>query len=120
MATRMTRKLAVSTVLAYAKDNGFDDEEVIEVVEKVLDSFSRKPSSKPVNKTRVANEVRANALYDLAPEGESFDFHFVINALNDPEVATPQKVTGIMKVGIDLGLFTKSKDKKATVYTKVC
>lgn len=120
MAQRITRKVAITTILTYATDNGFDDNDVIEVVNKVIASFDKKPTTKPINKTRVANEGFASKLYEIAKTlDEGFDFHYVINTLDTPEVATPQKVTGIMKCGIEMGLFEKYTDKKRTMYRAI-
>lgn len=111
MTNKMTRVQALEVAVACV-----DNAEAREVLAHMAEQL-RKPKAKTatVSKTRLENEAVVRKLYDIAPD-TGFDSKFVMERTT---AMTPQKVVGIMRVGIELGLFEKFKDGKRTVYKAV-
>lgn len=117
MAVKITRKVAITTILQYAIDNGFDDNDIIEVANKVIDSFTTKKSNKPaINKTYIANVATAKAIHAIVIEDgiDSIDNKWIVTNIDD--INTPQKATAVMKVAINEGLFTRVQNGKNISY----
>jgi len=117
--TEMTRVQALATAIDLINDYVDDPRatEAVAVLAHMKEQLA-KPKAKgepTVSKTRLDNEATVRALYAKVGT-EPFDGKYVIEHTT---AMTPQKVVGIMKAGIELGLFEKFKDGKQTLYYKV-
>lgn len=114
---KMTRATAIALAIAAFEDSNVPTEvEALEVLRKMYEQLTKpKAASTAKSKTALENEGTARQLYALAPEG-TFDSKYV---MEHTTAMTPQKVVGIMRVGIALGLFEKLKEGKKTVYRKI-
>ena len=75
-----------------------------------------KPRKATASKTRIQNENLARKVYNVV-EG-SVTSKDVAN-LGITGISSSQKATAVMNVAVNLGLFSKAKDSKRLVYTKV-
>ena len=116
---KVTRANATTEIVEFAKANGYDNAEVLEVMDKIVASFNRKPAEKQVSKARIKNENVVEKLWKLAQNVDSFTWKWAVENLNDPEVQTSQKIVAIMRLGIELGKFEKIKDGKNTLYKSI-
>jgi len=119
---KMTRAEALEQVIDFISDeDNISEPEEWEEALKVLKNMHTqltKPRAASTSKSKTAleNEATARKLYEITPAGTVFDSKFV---MEHTMAMTPQKVVGIMKVGIALGLFEKFKEGKQTVYRKL-
>ena len=117
--TKVTRKSATAIILQFAIEQGFDNEEVIDVMNKILASYDR-PTRKVESKAHKMNMNYVTKIYEKAlAYGEFFDGNWVRDTLCDPNVRTPQKVTAIMRLGVQEGLFEKVAEKKKVLYKAI-
>jgi formaldehyde-activating enzyme involved in methanogenesis len=110
---KMTRAQALTAAIAYAEQDG--NAECVDVLKKMLTSIT-KPRKATTSKTRIQNENLARKVYD-AVEGAVTSKD--VAALGIAGIPSSQKATAVMNVAVDLGLFSKAKDGKCLVYTKV-
>ena len=111
---KMTRAQALTTAIAYAEQDG--NAECVDVLKKMLTSITR-PRKATTNKTRIQNATLARKVYD-AVEGAVTSKD--VAALGIAGISSSQKATAVMNVAVnDLYLFTKVKNGKCLVYTKV-
>lgn len=109
--TTITRKAALEFAIA-----NLDNAEVCAVLQKMLDSIS-KPRKATTSKARVKNENLAMWVLVHAPEG-SVTTKDVVN-LGNPEIATTQKASAVLRVAVEQGLFEKIVDGKKVSYRKL-
>lgn len=109
--TTITRKAA----LEFAITN-LDNPEVCAVLQKMLDSIS-KPRKATISKARAKNENLAMWLLVHASDGE-ITTKDVVN-LGNPEIATTQKASAVLRVAVEQGLFEKIVDGKKVSYRKL-
>ncbi len=109
--TTITRKAALEFAIA-----NLDNVEVCAVLQKMLDSIS-KPRKATTSKARVKNESLAKWLHVHASEGE-ITTKEVVNYGN-PEIATTQKASAVLRVAVEQGLFEKVVDGKKVSYRKL-
>lgn len=121
--TGITYVSALATILNFAKDNGFDNNEVIEKVQKLIDqkSKAKTPSGKSV--ARKTNEAIADLLIGEmdVKNVTKVDNKWVRD--NVEGVNTAAKATAVLNVAVDMGLLERHiKSKNATrntlYYTK--
>ena len=118
--TKVTRKAATTAILEFAIEHGYDNQEVVDVMHRILATYEKRPTHKVESKAYKMNLNYVTALYDKAIAlGEPFDGKWVLNTLNDPNVRTPQKVTAIMRLGVQMGKFEKQKAGKAVMYKAI-
>ena len=110
---KMTRAQALTAAIAYAEQDG--NAECVDVLNKMLTSIT-KPRKATTSKTRIQNENLARKVYDMV-EGSVTSKD--VAALGIAGISSSQKATAVMNVAADLGLFSKAKDSKRLVYTKV-
>lgn len=108
--TTITRKSALEFAIA-----NLDNAEVCEVLQRMLDSIS-KPRKATTSKARVMNENLAKWVAEHT-EG-AVTTKDVVNYGN-PEIATTQKASAVLRVAVELGLFEKVTDGKKVTYHKV-
>lgn len=108
---KMTRVSALEIAMA-----AVSDPEALEVLTHMRDQLAKpKAKTDTKSKARMENEATVRALYAMCGD-TAFDSKYVMAKTS---AMTPQKVVGIMRVGIELGLFEKFKDGKTTVYKAV-
>lgn len=110
---KMTRAQALTAAIAYAEQDG--NAECVDVLSRMLTSITQ-PRKATTSKTRKDNEKLAREIHAMV-EGSVTAKD--VAALGLTGVASSQKATAVMNVAVDLGLFTKDKDGKRLVYTKV-
>ena len=113
---KVTRKFAATEILEYAKAHGYDNVEGIETMEKIIASFSRKSTKPTKSKARRYNELHCEKLHEMTKGLESFTGKWVLENFKDADVRTAQKVTAIMRLGVEIGLFEKIKEGKQVKY----
>lgn len=114
----MTRVQAIEIAIASLADSNVPtDMEAVAVLTKIRDQFTKpRTGEKTETPAHKSNVTDAKRLYEVAPE-EPFDSRFV---MEHTSAMTPQKVVGIMNVGIkELGLFEKVLDGKKVKYRKL-
>lgn len=108
------KNITRAQALQFAISN-LDNEEVVEVLDKMLQSIS-KPRKAAVSKARKMNENLVNKIYDLA--GDEVTTKDVV-AFGLPEIATTQKAAAVLRVACELGKFEKVTEGKKVAYKKV-
>lgn len=108
-------KMAIAT-LDVSEDYLQDEKDAAcEVLERMLASIT-KPRKAATSKARVLNENLARKVYDMVDDAVTSKD---VAALNISGILSSQKATAVMNVAVDLGLFSKAKDGKCLVYTKI-
>ena len=114
MATT-TYYTALSTILEFAKANGFDNEEVIEKVTKLRDQKATKSKTGQKSKTRGANEKLAVNIVSAMREHSVDEVKAAWVRDNVDGINTPAKAVAVLNAGMDAGLFaTRRVEKSAT------
>lgn len=109
--TTITRKAALEFAIA-----NLDNDEVNEVLGKMLAQLN-KPRKAAVSKARKINENLAEWVYDNAPT-DAITTKDVV-ALGNPDIATTQKASAVLRVGAEMGYFEKVVDRKKVTYNKI-
>lgn len=121
--TGITYVSALTTVLDYAKNNGFDNNEVIEKVQKLIDQKNKvkTPSGKSI--ARKTNEAIADLLIGEmdVKNVTKVDNKWVRD--NVEGVNTAAKATAVLNVAVDMGLLERHMEPKSATrntlyYTK--
>ena len=120
---KMTRKEALEMAIDLVKQTATEDDgawtEVAEVLTKMHEqvSKSRKKPEGP-SKARRENEVLAReAVKAIAEKGEPVTGKWIQEHIRF--IASPQKVTAVMKVAAELGLAERVKEGKNVTYVAV-
>lgn len=114
MATT-TYYTALSTILEFAKANGFDNEEVIEKVTRLRDQKATKSKTGQKSKTRRANEVLAKNIVATMHEHGVSEVKAAWVRDNVDGINTPAKAVAVLNAGMDAGIFsTRRVAKSAT------
>lgn len=114
MATT-TYYTALSTILEFAKANGFDNEEVIEKVTRLRDQKATKSKTGQKSKTRQANEVLAKSIVATMREHGVSEVKAAWVRDNVDGINTPAKAVAVLNAGMDAGIFsTRRVAKSAT------
>ena len=114
MATT-TYYTALSTILEFAKANGFDNEEVIEKVTRLRDQKATKSKTGQKSKTRGANEKLAVNIVSAMREHGVSEVKAAWVRDNVDGINTPAKAVAVLNAGMDTGIFsTRRVAKSAT------
>lgn len=106
----MTRSQALAIAI-----ESVDDALALEVLTRMKEQIDKpKAKTSTKSKTRLENEATARHIYEVAGT-EPFDGKWV---MAHSTALTPQKVVGIMKVAVEMGLFTRTQDGKKVLYCK--
>lgn len=121
--TGITYVSALTTILDYAKNNGFDNNEVIEKVQKLIEqkTKAKTPSGKSI--ARKTNEAIADLLIGEmdVKNVTKVDNKWVRD--NVEGVNTAAKATAVLNVAVDMGLLERHMEPKSATrntlyYTK--
>ena len=112
MATTITYANALTTLKAFALDNGFDNTEVIEKIDKLIAQKATKTNNRK-SKARVANEQLANELVQLMQKKGVNEIRAAWVRENLQGVSTSPKAVAVLNAATDLGLLHKHTIRKS-------
>jgi hypothetical protein len=104
------------TALTIEGYEGIDWVETANVLAKMHEQVA-KPRAKAVSKARKMNENLAEWVFDNAPT-DAITTKDVV-ALGNPDIATTQKASAVLRVGTEMGFFEKVVDRKKVTYNKI-
>jgi len=113
MATTMTYANALTTIKAFAIDNGFDNKEVIEKIDKLIAQKATKTNNGKKSRARVNNEQLANVLVKLMQDKGVNEIRAAWVRENLDGVSTSPKAVAVLNAATDLGLLHKHTVKKS-------
>lgn len=122
--TTITYVSALTSVLNFAKDNGFDNEEVIAKVQKLIDQKGKGKTPNGKSQARKANEKLAEALVDTMRNRNLSTFNNKLVREYVEGINTAAKATAVLNVAVDMGLVerqivAKSATRNKIVYTLI-
>lgn len=112
MAT-ITYASALTTIKAFAIEQGFDNEEVIEKIDKLIAQKATKTTSGKKSRARINNEQLANVLVATMREKGVNEIRAAWVRENLDSVNTAPKAVAVLNAATDMGLLTKSTIKKS-------
>lgn len=107
----ITRKAALEYAIANLPEN-----EYTAVLANMVTQLS-KPRKAVVSKARKMNENLAEWAYKNAPADTITTKGLV--ELGNPEIATTQKASAVLRVACEMGYFEKVEDKRKVAYRKI-
>lgn len=122
--TTITYVSALTSVLNFAKDNGFDNEEVITKVQKLIDQKGKGKTPNGKSQARKANEKLAEVLADTMRSHNLFTFDNKHVREYVEGINTAAKATAVLNVAVDMGLVerqivAKSATRNEIMYTLI-
>ena len=122
MATTITYAVALATLKDFAVSAGFDNEEVIDKVDKLIAQKTRARVNTGKSKARKANEELAQCIVDtMLHDGVvSIDNRWVRENIDG--VASPARATAVLNVAVEMDLLhrnivAKSATRNVCTYT---
>lgn len=112
MAT-ITYASALTTIKAFAIEQGFDNAEVIEKIDKLIAQKATKTTSGKKSRARINNEQLANVLVATMREKGVNEIRAAWVRENLDSVNTAPKAVAVLNAATDMGLLTKSTVKKS-------
>lgn len=112
MAT-ITYASALTTIKAFAVEQGFDNAEVIEKIDKLIAQKATKTTSGKKSRARINNEQLANVLVATMREKSVNEIRAAWVRENLDSVNTAPKAVAVLNAATDMGLLTKSTVKKS-------
>jgi hypothetical protein len=115
MATTTTYFTALDTIITFAKDNGFDNEDVIAKLEKLRDQKATKPNNGRKSPARKANETLVGEVVATMRHKNVTEVRAGWLRDNVKGINTVPKAVAVLNVGMDMGVFnTRRVEKSAT------
>lgn len=112
MAT-ITYASALTTIKAFAIEQGFDNAEVIEKIDKLIAQKATKTTSGKKSRARINNEQLANVLVATMREKGVTEIRAAWVRENLNSVNTAPKAVAVLNAATDMGLLKKSTVKKS-------
>jgi hypothetical protein len=106
---KVTQKSALAALIAFAKENGLNNEAVL-TAEKKLDSMS-KVSAPKTTKAKVANLEKLTELLNVAEPGQIITTAWVTEHVK--YCMTSQAAAAVIKVGIEEGKLERIPKEKS-------
>lgn len=108
MATTTTYAVALTTIRDFAKANGFDNEEVIEKIDKLIAQKTKTRANTGKSEARKANERMAHDIVNVMEFGniEVIDNKWVRDNIDG--VNSPARATAVLNVATDMGLLKRN------------
>lgn len=124
MANTITYANALATIRDFAVDNGFDNDEVVEKINKLIEQKTKTKANTGKSKARKDNE---NVVTEVVKLMNDMDVHEVDNKWlreNVEGINSPARATAVFNAGVDMGVFqrnvhTKSATRNTLTYTLV-
>lgn len=110
---KVTYASALSTILAFARDNGFEDADVLVKLDKLASKYAPVANGEK-SEARKDNEKLAARIYRALVEREVSTFdNSKLRELFPNLVKSPARGTAILNAGVDMGLFTRNVVQKS-------
>lgn len=106
--TTITRKAALDYAIANLPEN-----EYTAILANMRVQLA-KPRKATVSKARKINENLAEWVFNNAP-ADTITTKDVVN-LGNPDIATTQKASAVLRVGVEMGFFEKATEGKKVAY----
>ena len=113
MATTTTYASALLTAIKFMEDNGFDNKEVMDKLQKLYAQKSPKGNKGEKSQARKDNEKFAKTLVDTMREKDADSIRVGWVRDNIEGVNSPAKAVAVLNVAVELGLVTRETVKKS-------
>lgn len=123
MATTLTNVIALTVLVEFARENGFDNNEILDKVEKHIAQLS-KPTKKPAGPTKdqMRNALMLDALIaHMRATGAAYTVKDAAAWLSEnydgAGLVSTQKATALLTKAVKDGTANRSTDGKRIVFT---
>ena len=119
MANTVTYAAALDSIIAFATDNGFDNQEVLDKLKNLRAQKETKSKVGQKSQARKDNEKLANAIVDAMVKADVTEVRAAWVKDNVDGINTTPKATAVLKVAIDMGILEKNIVQKSATRSEL-
>jgi hypothetical protein len=119
MANTVTYAAALDSIIAFATDNGFDNQEVLDKLKNLRAQKETKSKAGQKSQARKDNEKLANAIVDAMVKADVTEVRAAWVKDNVDGIDTTPKATAVLKVAIEMGILEKNIVQKSATRSEL-
>ena len=113
MANTITYANALATIRDFAVENGFDNDEVVEKINKLIEQKTKTTANTGKSKARKDNEETVKAVVNLMREVGATEIDNKWLRDNVEGINSPARATAVFNAGVDMGMFNRNVHQKS-------
>lgn len=119
MANAITYAAALDSIITFATNNGFDNQEVIDKLKTLRSQKETKSKAGQKSQAREDNEKLANTIVEAMIKANVNEVRAAWVKDNVDGINTTPKATAVLKVAIDMGILEKNIVQKSATRSEL-